>query len=144
MNNSFSLQQIQKTSNLDANLISRQYKLNLMADFLKLKYENPRMKQSEIANQLGMSSSTVQRYRNEINMLSPYRINSNNVKKRTKKAKIDDNTDLKRPQMTSNDLKTTSDEPVKNKKNKLKGGSLQENIEINDHYLDKILKNNKT
>ena len=144
MNNSFSLQQIQKTSNLDANLISRQYKLNLMADFMKLKYENPRMKQSEIANQLGMSSSTVQRYRNDINMLSPYRINSNNVKKRTKKAKIDDNTDLKRPQMTSNDLKTTSDEPVKNKKNKLKGGFLQENIEINEHYLDKILKNNKT
>ena len=28
MNNSFSLQQIQKTSNLDANLISRRYKLN--------------------------------------------------------------------------------------------------------------------
>ena len=51
MNNTFSLQQIQKTSNLDANLISRQYKLNLMADFMKLKYENPRMKQSEIANQ---------------------------------------------------------------------------------------------
>ena len=144
MNNSFSLQQIQKTSNLDANLISRQYKLNLMADFMKVKYENPRMKQSEIANQLGMSSSTVQRYRNDINMLSPYRINPNNVKKRTKKAKIDGNADLKRPQMTSNDLKTTSDEPVKNKKNKLKGGFLQENIEINEHYLDKILKNNKT
>ena len=144
MNNSFSLQQIQKTSNLDANLISRQYKLNLMADFMKVKYENPKMKQSEIANQLGMSSSTVQRYRNDINMLSPYRINPNNVKKRTKKAKIDDNADLKRPQMTSNDLKTTSDEPVKNKKNKLKGGFLQENIEINEHYLDKILKNNKT
>ena len=82
MNNSFSLQQIQKTSNLDANLISRQYKLNLMADFMKVKYENPRMKQSEIANQLGMSSSTVQRYRNDINMLSPYRINPNNTKKR--------------------------------------------------------------
>ena len=49
MNNSFSLQQIQKTSNLDANLISRQYKLNLMADFMRVKYENPRMKQSEIA-----------------------------------------------------------------------------------------------
>ena len=60
MNNSFFLQQIQKTSNLDANLISRQYKLNLMADFMRVKYENPKMKQSEIANQLGMSSSTVQ------------------------------------------------------------------------------------
>ena len=37
MNISFSLQKIQKTSNLDANLISRQYKLNLMADFMKVK-----------------------------------------------------------------------------------------------------------
>ena len=85
MNNGFSLQQIQKTSNLDANLISRQYKLNLMADFMRVKYEIPRMKQSEIANQSGMSSSTVQRYRNDINMLSPYRICTNNVKKRPKK-----------------------------------------------------------
>ena len=61
MNNTFSLQQIQKTSNLDANLISRHYKLNLLADFIRIKYENPKMKQSEIANQLGLSSSTVQR-----------------------------------------------------------------------------------
>ena len=142
MNNNFSLQQIQKTSNLDANLISRQYKLNLMADFMKVKYENPRMKQSEIANQLGMSSSTIQKYRNDINMQSPYRINPNNNKKRTKKAKIDDIGDLKRPQLTSNDVKTTSNETVKNKKNKLKGGAIQENIQINEHYLDKILKNN--
>ena len=143
MNNNFSLQQIQKTSNLDANLISRQYKLNLMADFMKVKYENPRMKQSEIANQLGMSSSTIQRYRNEINMLSPYRISQNNTKKRSKKAKVDDNGDLKRPQMTSNDLETNSKEPVKNKK-KLKGGfvPIQGNVEINEHYLDKILKKN--
>ena len=142
MNNNFSLQQIQKTSNLDANLISIQYKLNLMADFMKVKYENPRMKQSEIANQLGMSSSTIQRYRNDINMQSPYRISPNNVKKRTKKAKIDDIGDLKRPQMTSNDVKATLNETVKNKKNKLKGGAIKENIEINEHYLDKILKNN--
>ena len=100
------------------------------------------MRQSEIANQLGMSSSTLQRYRNDINMLSPYRINPNNTKKRTKKAKIDDIVDLKRPQMTSNDVKTTSNETVKNKKNKVRGGAMQENIEINEHYLDKNLKNN--
>ena len=90
MNNSFSLQQIQKTSNLDANLISRHYKLNLMADFIRLKYENPRMKQTEIANHIGMSSSTVQRYRNDINMVSPYRIQANNTNKRTKKIKNND------------------------------------------------------
>ena len=100
------------------------------------------MKQSEIENQLGMSSSTIQRYRNDINMLSPYRISPNNVKKRTKKAKIDDIGDLKRPQLTSNDVKTTLNETVKNKKNKLKRGLVQENIENNEHYLDKILKNN--
>ena len=62
MNNSFSLQQIQKTNNLDANLISRQYKLNLMADFMRVKYENPKMKQNELANHIGMFSSTLQRY----------------------------------------------------------------------------------
>ena len=148
MNKNFSLQQIQKTSNLDANLISRQYKLNLMADFMRVKYENPRMRQSEIANQLGMSSSTLQRYRNDINVLSPYRINPNNVKKRPKKAlntDFDNNShheaDVKRRQMTSNDLKRPQSSSNKTKtKNNLKGGSIQEDVEFNEHYLDKILK----
>ena len=144
MNNNFSLQQIQKTSNLDANLISRQNKLNLMADFMRLKYENPRMKQSQIANEVGLSTSTLQRYKNDLNMLSPYRNSQNNVKKQPKKAKIDDIGDVKRLQMTSNDFKITSNEPVKNKKNKMKGGPKQENSEIIEHYLDKILKNNNT
>ena len=93
-----------------------------------------------------MSPSTIQRYRKDINMLSPYRINPNNVKKRPKKVKIDNNGDLKRFQTTSNDLKTTSNDNNKKTKtkNNLKGGFIQENIEINEHYLDKILKNNKT
>ena len=138
--NTPSLAEINKTANMDPNLLTRHYKLKLMNDFMNIKYQNPKMKQSEIANQLNMSTSTIQRQRNDINMLSPYRINPNNVKKRPKKAKIDDNGDLKRPQMTSDDLKTTSNETVKNKKNKLKGGSLQEDVEINEHYLDKILK----
>ena len=50
MNNSFSLQQLSRTGNLDSNLISRQYKLIKMADFMRMKYESPKMKQSEIAN----------------------------------------------------------------------------------------------
>ena len=124
MDNSFFLQQIQKTSNLDANLISRQYKLNLMADFMRVKYQSPKMRQSELANQLSMSSSTLQRYRNDKNMLSPYSINPNNTNKRTKKVKntdFDNNSHheagIKRPQMTSNDLKSSSiNESVKNKK----------------------------
>ena len=70
------------------------------------------MKQSEIANHLYTSSSTLKRYRNDINMLSPYRINQNNGKKRTKKAlntDFDNNShheaDIQRPKMTSKDLK---------------------------------------
>ena len=79
-------------------------------------------------------------------MLSPYRINPNNTNQRAKKAKNTNsnndsqpNHDDKRPQTASNDIKTTSNEPVKNKENKLKGGG---NIEINEHYSDEILKNN--
>ena len=123
--NSFSLQQIQKTINLDANLISRQYKSNLMADFTKLKYENPKMKQFELANQLGISSSTIQRYRDDINMHSPYRINPNNTKKRSKKVKntdFDNNShpeaEVKRPQMTSKDLNRHQMKIVRKQKQK--------------------------
>ena len=142
MNNIPSLNEINKNSTMDPNMLTKYYKLKIMNDFMYMKYQNPKLKQSELANNLNMSSSTIQRYRNDINMQSPYRINPNNTKKRTKKAKIDDIDDLKRPQMTSNDSKTTLNETVKNKKNKLKGGAIQENIEINEHYLDKILKNN--
>ena len=146
MNKSPSLNEINKTANLNPNLLTRHYKLKLMNDFMYIKYQNPKMKQSEIANHLSLPSSTIQRHRNDINMLSPYRIQSNNTNKRTKKAKntnFDSNSyhepDNKRPQLTSNDLNTTSNEPVKNKKNKLKDGSSNE---INEQYLDKILKNN--
>ena len=142
MNHTPSLNEVSKTANMDPNLLTRHYKLKLMNDFMYMKYQNPKLKQSELANSLNMSSSTIQRYRNDINMLSPYRISPNNVKKHTKKTKIDDIGDLKRHQLTSNDVKTTSNETVKNKKTKLKGGAIQENIEINEHYLDKILKNN--
>ena len=129
MKNTFSLQQISKTGNLDSNLKSRQYKLNHMADFLRMKYEKPKLKQSELANQLGYSFSTSQKYRNDINMVSPNRIQPNNIKKRAKKGSnsnfdndSQDEQDLKKPRLTSNDLRGTSNEPVKNKRNKIKGG----------------------
>ena len=145
MNHTPSLNEISKTANMDPNLLTRHYKLKIMNDFMYMNYQNPKLKQSELANSLNMSSSTLQRYRNDINMLSPYRINPNNTKKRSKKAKIDDNSDLKRPQLTSNDSKTTSNDKKTRSKNVLKAGSVQEeNIEINEHYLDKILKNNNT
>ena len=154
MNKIPSLNEINKTANMNPNLLTRHYKLKLMNDFMYIKYQNPKMKQSEIANELNLSSSTIQRYRNDINMLSPYRIQSNNTSKRTKKNKntdFDNNShhesDVKRLQMTSNDLKrpqSVSNEISKKTrtKNNIKGGSVLENIEINEHYLDGILRNN--
>ena len=116
MNNTPSLNEINKNSTMDPNMLTKYYKLKLMKDFMNIKYQNPKMTQSEISTQLNMSPSTIKRYRNDINMLSPYRISPNNTKKRSKKAKIDDIGDLKRPQMTSIDSETNSKEPVKNKK----------------------------
>ena len=140
MNNTPSLNEINKNSTMDPNMLTKYYKLKLMNDFMNIKYQNPKMTQSEISSQLNMSSSTIKRYRNDINMLSPYRISPNNVKKRSKKAKIDNNDEPKRPQMTSNDLKITSNDKKQKQKNSLKGGAVQEdNFEINEHYLDKIL-----
>ena len=116
MNNTPSLNEINKNSTMNPNMLTKYYKLKIMNDFMKIKYQNPKMTQLEISSQLNMSPSTIQRYRNDINMISPYRINPNNVKKQQKKTKIDNNGDLKRPQMTSNDLKTTSND----KKNAIK------------------------
>ena len=116
MNNIPSLNEINKNFTMDPNMLTKYFKLKHMNDFMNIKYQNPKMTQSEISSQFKMSSSTIQRYRNDINMLSPYRINPNNVEKRSKKAKIDVNGDLKIPQMTSNDVKTSSND----KKNKIK------------------------
>ena len=60
MNNSFSLQQIFKTGNVDSNLIYCQYKPNLMTKLMQIKFQNPKRKQSERADQLRYSSITLQ------------------------------------------------------------------------------------
>ena len=49
MSNTFSLDQISKTGNLDANLKTRHYKLNVMAQLTEHKCKNLTSKQSEIA-----------------------------------------------------------------------------------------------
>ena len=95
MNNTPSLNEINKNSTMDPKMLTKFYKLKIMNDFMNVKYQNPKMTQLEISSQLNISASTIQRYRNDINMLSPYRINPKNVKKHQKKNKIDENGDLK-------------------------------------------------
>ena len=103
---------------------------------------NPRLTQDQIAKELGCSSSTLQRYRQNINMPSTHRIPQ--IFTRSKQKNSNREHDFKRPQMTSNYFKRpelTSNVPVVKfvkSKNKLKGGG---NIEIDDNYLDGILPN---
>ena len=105
MNNTFSLEQISRTGNLNANLVLRQRKLNLMGRFMEIEIVNPKRKQNEIAIDIGYSCSTLQRYRNDIKRHSPYKLNNPKEPQKTPNARsaISSQTkhDLKRPQMTS-------------------------------------------
>ena len=72
MNNTFSIEQITKTCDLKADLAMRQCMLDKMAEFIEIKSINPNLKQAEVAKELAISTSTLQRYRKK--MHSPYRI----------------------------------------------------------------------
>ena len=110
---------------------------------MQIKFENPKPKQSGTTDQLGYSSSTLQRYRNDINMLSLCRIQPNITNKRTKKFQIRSLITIHITNMTSRDinwpqitlLNLTLMERTSGKKNKntLKAGSVHENIVINDN-----------
>ena len=100
----------------------RQNKLDQMAESIEIKCINPKLKQSEVAKELAIATSTLQRYRREINMLSPYRkLQSSNTHTRKQKASNLTETDLQMTsndlEMTANDLRETSKESVKNRKN---------------------------
>ena len=49
MNNTFSLQEKTKTGKNDSNLMSRRHEINLRAKYTQNNFENPKRKQSEIA-----------------------------------------------------------------------------------------------
>ena len=142
MNNTFSLEQISKTGNLDANLILRQYKLDIMARFMEMKSNNPKLTQKQICKELGFSDSTVKRYRNDIKMPSPYRIDglkrtqmSSNDPKRPQLTSIE----LEKPQLNSNHVTNTQ---RKRKSKNITGGSLVEETNknnIDEKYLDNLI-----
>ena len=82
-------------------------------------------------------------------MPSPYGIHPNNSNKQRKKTSntnsnndLHRDPDLKRPQMTSKDLNRLQIKKKVKTKNNIKGGIVQENVEINEHFLDEILQNN--
>ena len=117
MNNSCFL----RTSDLNADLIMRQNKLNKKAKFRKIKSTNPKLKHFETVKEQAEPISTLQRLRTEINKHSPYGIlqSSNTREQKTSNHTEMTSNDIK---TTSKDLKVTTNEPNKNRRNKLKGG----------------------
>ena len=81
----FSLEQI--------SFVQQIYKIDLRARYMEIESVNQKSGQSEIAKEMGMSSSTLQRYRHDFKMQSVYK---SNTIKGTQKTLID----LKIPQMT--------------------------------------------
>ena len=54
--NTPSLNEINKNSAMDPNMLTKYYKLKLMNDLMNIKYQKPKMTQSELSSQLNMSS----------------------------------------------------------------------------------------
>ena len=128
MINKFTIDQLSKSETIDPNSVNRLYKINKMLDFMEIRSNNPRLTQKQICNQLGFSDSTIKRYRDDINMDSPY--NRNNYKKKKPKQPLDTKTE----NISKNEnAKLVIDESSKNEivekriknrlKNDIKGGN---------------------
>ena len=75
---------------------------------MEIKCLNPKLRQDQIAKELGCSRSTLQRNQQDKIMLSLHKIpsNSHKIKQNIPKTNLDDNSNLKHDlKMTSNDLK---------------------------------------
>ena len=110
---------------------------------MEIKSIDLKLRENQIAKGLGCSSSTLQRYRQDEYMLSPYRMPPKRNRSRPNFSNTDlvDKSycgrDIKGPQMTSKMNSTVSH--TTNTNFTLKGGFMHEVGEINDEYFDESL-----
>ena len=148
MSNNFTIDQLTKSQSIYPNSINRLYELNMMLNFMDIRSNNPRMTQNQICKQLGTSDSIIKRYRDDIKMDSPYKINYNKKKiPKQKPAIITENIS------NNENSKSTIDDPSKNKiiekriknrlKNDIKGGSVSnKHILSTNEIIDYAFQNN--
>ena len=104
MNKRFSYDNMLKSRSIEPSDIIRTFKLDRCCDFMEEKYNNPKLTQKQICNQLGFTDRFIRRYRDDIKMDSPYRINNH---KKTLKQKP--------PNVTENISKNENTKSVTNK-----------------------------
>ena len=130
MNKRFSYDNMLKSRSIEPSDIIRTFKLDRCCDFMEEKYNNPKLTQKEICNQLGVTDRTIRRYRDDIKLDSPYRIN--NHKKKTPKQKtstiIEDHSKNENIKSTNESSKNKIIEKrIRNKlKNEIKGGNISD------------------
>ena len=126
-----------KSRSIEPNDIIRTFKLDRCCDSMEEKYNNPRLTQKEICNQLGFTDRTIRRYRDGIKTDSPYRLNNN--KKKTPKQKPST--------VTENISKNENTKSVTNKKSKnnvIKVGNISDTHTISGKELiDHTFENDK-
>ena len=149
MNNKFTIDQLSKSETIHPNSINRLYKINKMLDFMEIRSNNPRLTQKQICIQLGFSDSTIKRYRDDINMHSPY--NRNNYKKKKPQQMIQTKTE----NFSKNEnTKLVIDESSKNKiiekriknrlENDIKGGNIADSHTLSSkEIIDYAFQNDK-
>ena len=119
MNKRFSYDNMIKSRSIEPSDIIRTFKLDRCCDFMEEKYNNPKLTQKQICNQLGVTDRTIRRFRNDIKMDSPYRIN-NHKKKKPKQTTVDNQND----DTKSDDKNKRINKRVKNTLNNMKGGNI--------------------
>ena len=140
MNKRFSYDNMIKSKSIEPNDLIRTYKLDRCCDFMELKYNNPRMTQKQICNQLGFSDSTIKRDRDDIKMDSPYRRITNKRKKPNQLS----NTITENINKNENTKNKISEKRIKNSlKNNIKGGNISDNHTISSkEIIDYAFKDN--
>ena len=119
MNKRFSFDNMLKSRSIEPSDIIRTFKLDRCCDFMEEKYNNPKLTQKQICNQLGFTDRTIRRYRDDIKMDSPYR--TNNHKKKSPKQKPSTVTEV---QSKNENIKPTTSKRSKN--NVMKGGNISD------------------
>ena len=117
MKKRFSYDNMLKSISIEPSDLIRTFKLDRCSDLMEEKYNNPKVTQKEICNQLVFTDRTYRRYGDEFKMDSLYRIN--NHKKKTPKQKPSTVTEV---HSKNENIKPTTSKRSKN--NVMKGGNI--------------------
>ncbi len=137
MNKRLSYDNMLKSRSLEPSDLIRTYELDRCCDFIEEKFNNPKLTQKEICNQLGFTDRTIRRCRDDIKMDSPYRIN--NKKKKTPQQK---------PSIVTEDhSKNENIKPITSKRSKnnvIKGGNISDvHTKSGKELIDQAILENK-